>query len=174
MRPQRTPPTRVIIACAWLLLGAAAAHLAQAATSVEAPPGPAGGGGSSVVEAALPIGPPRRSRPVFVCHEGNSVTFADRPCDPVSEHRVVEWSAATGDGAVPRTVAPAPKASTRPRLVDDHAPARLAIQVQRCHELRRQLETIDGRMRDGYSAREAARLWSQWRRAKERLRESGC
>jgi hypothetical protein len=29
-------------------------------------------------------------------------------------------------------------------------------------------------MRAGYSAREAATLWSRWREAKQRLREADC
>ena len=175
MRPRRNPAPDPLAACAGLLLIAAAAHFTHAASATEVAPNPLGGGGSSVIETVIPIGPSRRSRPVFVCREGSAVTFADRPCAPASENRIVEWADASGNsGAPPRTDPSPARASTRPRPAATPAPTRLTQKVQRCHELKRQLEAIDDRMRQGYSAREAARLWTQWRDARERLRQSGC
>jgi hypothetical protein len=43
-----------------------------------------------------------------------------------------------------------------------------------CVKLERQLDELNGRMRAGYSAREAARLWQRWRDTKERLRTGRC
>jgi hypothetical protein len=44
----------------------------------------------------------------------------------------------------------------------------------RCERHQRRLDELNDRMRAGYSAREAARLWQQWRDAKERLRTARC
>jgi hypothetical protein len=44
----------------------------------------------------------------------------------------------------------------------------------KCAVLQRQLDGLNDRMRAGYSAREAARLWQRWRDTKERLRTSRC
>lgn len=173
MDSRPNPPPELLAACLGLLLVAAAVQVARSTPS-DAAPNPTGGGGSSVVESVLPPAQPRRSRPVFVCREASTVVFSDRPCDPAGENRIIEWAAASPAGAVPRTVPPAPKSSTRPRPAAADAATGLVQQVQRCHDLRKQLEAVDDRMRQGYSARDAARLWNQWRAAKERLRQAGC
>jgi hypothetical protein len=43
-----------------------------------------------------------------------------------------------------------------------------------CTRLQRQLDDLNDRMRAGYSAREAGRLWQRWRDTKERLRTAKC
>jgi len=43
-----------------------------------------------------------------------------------------------------------------------------------CTPLQRQLDELNDRMRTGYSAREAARLWKRWRDLKEKLRTTRC
>ena len=43
-----------------------------------------------------------------------------------------------------------------------------------CQKLQATLDSLDSRMRTGYSAREAGRLWERWREAKARLREANC
>ncbi len=43
-----------------------------------------------------------------------------------------------------------------------------------CARLERQLDELNDRMRAGYSAREAAKLWQRWRDTKERLRTGRC
>jgi hypothetical protein len=173
MDPRPNLPPELLAACFGLLLVAGAAQLARSYPSDDVV-NPAGGGGSSAVESVPPPAQPRRSRPVFVCRHASTVEFADRPCGPAGENRIVEWAAASPAGAAPRTVPPAPGSSTRPRPATEQAPTGLALQVRRCHELRNRLEAIDDRMRQGYSARDAARLWNQWRAAKERLRQAGC
>jgi hypothetical protein len=75
---------------------------------------------------------------------------------------------------------PAAKAVTRkseaprhPREEDATEQAAEA-QAQTCERLARTLRDLDARMRAGYSAREAGRLWDRWRETRERLREAGC
>jgi hypothetical protein len=46
--------------------------------------------------------------------------------------------------------------------------------ASRCEGLERQLGEVNSRMRAGYSAREAARLWQRWRSLKERLHAARC
>ena len=135
---------------------------------------PLGSGDSIALEPVPPQASPRRQRAVFVCHEGNVPVFADRPCGPAATPRalVVETPQA---GAPATIIPPAPRASTRPRAVqgeDRDAPDRVA--GSRCATLQRQLDDINDRMRTGYSAREAARLWHRLREVKERLRVSRC
>jgi hypothetical protein len=43
-----------------------------------------------------------------------------------------------------------------------------------CQRLQATLDTLDSRMRTGYSAREAGRLWERWRETKARLRAADC
>jgi hypothetical protein len=43
-----------------------------------------------------------------------------------------------------------------------------------CARLEQAVEDLDQRLRAGYSAREAGRLWARWREAKERLRDARC
>jgi hypothetical protein len=44
----------------------------------------------------------------------------------------------------------------------------------KCQKLRAALDSLDSRMRAGYSAREAGSLWERWRDAKARLRAADC
>jgi hypothetical protein len=136
--------------------------------------GPLGGGENVLLEPAPPPANPRRHREVFVCQDGGAPVFADRPCGPVTASRnlVVE---SPQSGAAATTVPPSPRSSTRPRAVQPkRAAAVSAAPETACTRLQRQLEEIDDRMRTGYSAREAARLWQRWRDAKERLRTARC
>lgn len=135
---------------------------------------PLGGGESVSLEPAPVQAPPRRSRAVFVCQDGGVPVFADRPCGPATATRslVVETP---GSGA-PSTTTPAPpRASTRPRATQAR-PAAMPSDAEgtRCAALERQLAALNDRMRAGYSAREAARLWQRWRDTKERLRTAHC
>jgi hypothetical protein len=43
-----------------------------------------------------------------------------------------------------------------------------------CGRLEDAVRKLDDRMRTGYSAREAGRLWGRWREARARLREAEC
>lgn len=136
--------------------------------------GPLGGGESVSLEPVPPPANPRRHREVFVCHEGGVPVYTDRPCGSAvaSRNLVVD---APRPGAAASTSPPAPRASTRPRAraVEAPAPAVPAIE-DRCARLHERLDELNDRMRAGYSAREAARLWQQWRAAKERLRTARC
>ena len=46
--------------------------------------------------------------------------------------------------------------------------------VMTCQKLQAALDSLDSRMRAGYSAREAGSLWERWRDAKARLHEADC
>jgi len=143
------------------------------AQSGERPTNPAGGGDSITLEPVAKPSHGHIQRPVFVCRDGTTVTFADRPCGPVAEAReldVVE----PGPGRVASTTRKSPTAATRPRVQPVESIATPAPGEGRCERLRRQLEALDDRMRAGYSAREAARLWNRWREVKAQLREARC
>ena len=139
----------------------------------ERPSNPSGGGDSITLEPVPTPTPGRIQRPVFVCRDGASVTFADRPCGPVVEARSIDI-VEPGPGRVASTARKPPTAATKPRVQPVESAATPAPGEGRCGRLRDQLEAIDERMRAGYSAREAARLWNRWREVKAQLREARC
>jgi hypothetical protein len=134
---------------------------------------PIGGGESVRLEPVAVPAPPRTERPVYVCLDASPVIFSDRPCGPVTERRTVLVDAA-GPGRTATTVPAIPRAATRPRPRRAPAAEDPEPRDDRCQRLRDQLEKIDDRMRSGYTAREAARLWNRWREAKARLRSERC
>jgi hypothetical protein len=125
-------------------------------------------------DATPPAAAPRQQRAVFVCQDGGMPVFADRPCGAAAEARTL--SIETSRAGAPATTAPhEPRATTRP-LRDPRGPAEAPQPAadDRCVVLQRQLDEINARMRSGYSAREAARLWHRWREARERVRAARC
>jgi hypothetical protein len=143
------------------------------AATGEHAPSPSGGG-SVALEPAPPRAVRRTHRLVFACREGNLAVFADRPCGEASLLRSLEviLPAATGR---PPTTEPAPAGSaTRPAPQQDAQAAALKKTVERCDHLQKAVDEIDDRMRAGYPAREAARLWQRWRAAKEQLQSADC
>jgi hypothetical protein len=151
----------------------AAADEHASAGESDAPPNPAGGGGSSVIELVAPPAPPRARRLVYACREGSTPMFSDRPCGAAFDTRSLDLAPAASAGRPPSTLAAAPAAATRP-IAKPAPPADRPVPVDRCDRLRDRLAAIDDRMRQGYTAREAARLWDRWREAKARLRDARC
>jgi hypothetical protein len=149
--------------------------VAPAAWTTDAAPasGSAASGAGVSIESPPAQATPRRQRAVFVCQDSGVPVFSDRPCGPAAVARtlVVDLPRA---GAPPTTVPTTTRSSTRPRPspAADDAPGRAA--ESRCATLQRQLAELDDRMRTGYSAREAARLWNRWRELKEKLRTTRC
>jgi hypothetical protein len=142
-------------------------HSQQPAT----PPDPVAGGESSAIESPT-LARRRANRLVYACHDGATPVFSDRPCGEDGERRRLEVPSPPAGGA-PSTRAAAATAATRP--IATHAPRRVIPDPpDRCARLERELASIDARMRQGYSAREAARLWQRWRDAKAKLREARC
>ena len=144
---------------------------------------PAAAGGAVVLEAApARAAPALRHRRVFTCATTSLVIFADRPCGPEPGLRdlVVVVPVTAAPGQVARVTPDPATASTRlaarpPVDVDrdaDGEPADAASAT--CERLEDSVRKLDDRMRTGYSAREAGRLWGRWREAKARLREAGC
>jgi hypothetical protein len=115
----------------------------------------------------------RRSRLVYACHDVSVPVFSDRPCGADADAWRIDLPPSTPTGAAPSTRTGAPAAATRPiaaaRPRDDRPRP-----PDRCARLEEQLAAINARMREGYSAREAARLWQRWRDAKARLRAERC
>jgi hypothetical protein len=151
---------------------AAAGGRASAGES-DAPPDLTGGDESSVIEPVALPAPPRARRLVYACREGSIPMFSDRPCGSVFGTRSLDLAPAASAGRGPSTRAAAPAAATRP-IAKPAPPADRPAPVDRCDRLRDQLAAIDDRMRQGYRAREAARLWQRWREAKARLRDARC
>ena len=143
-----------------------------ASESTDAAPNPAGGGGSSVIER-VETPAPRAKRLVYACRDGATPMFSDRPCGDRANARQLDVEPPNAAGAAPTTRAAVPAATTRP--IASPAPRRAApAPPDRCARLAEQLADIDARMRQGYSAREAARLWQRWRDAKAKLRSARC
>ena len=133
---------------------------------------PADAGGASVIERvdARPSG--RRTRLVYACRDAATPVFSDRPCGASAHAWRLDLPRATA-GAAPSTRAAAPATATRP-IVARASHRDVAEPADPCVRLEQQLATIDARMRNGYSAREAARLWQRWRDAKAKLRAADC
>lgn len=147
---------------------------ASAATSDPPVASPLGSGQSVTLEPAPPPANPRRHRAVFVCQESGVPVFADRPCGSTTETRSLVV-ATPPPGAAASTTPPSPAASTRPRpAVPKSSTTAVPAPENACAKLQRHLDELNDRMRAGYSAREAARLWQRWRDTKERLRTSRC
>ena len=117
--------------------------------------------------------PRRRTRLVYACHDSPIPVFSDRPCGADANAWRIDVPPPATTGAAPSTRAAAPAAATRPIVAapprDDRSDA-----PERCARLEHQLAAINARMREGYSAREAARLWQRWRDAKAKLRAERC
>lgn len=162
-------PLRVLRVLALLLAIAPGSESAAAAFQIDTP---VAGSDGPVAEPTLPADPGRR-RSVFFCQDGGVPVFSDRPCGSALAPRTLAVDA-PAPGAAPSTVAPRPRASTRPRPqpAGRSGPGRAA--ETRCSTLRRQLDELDDRMRAGYTSREAAKLWNRWRELKRRLRTERC
>jgi hypothetical protein len=160
------------IACWLMLFVSSPAPLARATADGDSP---AAAAADTPAAARTPApATTRRHRAVFVCEDGGVPVYSDRPCAIASPSRAIVIET-PGAGATFVTSPPAPRASTRP------APARRApqpapndVRESRCETLQRQLGEVNSRMRAGYSAREAARLWQRWRGLKDRLHAARC
>ena len=165
--PALQPGIRLIAACIVACARLCSVH------ADERPSNPTGGGDSITLEPVRAPAPGRTQRPVFVCRDAEAVTFADRPCGPVVEARALDI-VEPGPGQVASTARKAPTAATKPRVQRAERIATPAPGEGRCGRLRDQLDALDDRMRAGYSAREAARLWNRWREVKAELRDARC
>lgn len=115
-------------------------------------------------------------RDVFVCRERAVTIYSDRPCGELAMKReLVLRIPEMPPGKAPSLEAPPAKAATRPRAEPAAEPRDARADArERCKQLNDAIETVNERMRTGYSAREAARLWQRWRDAHDRLREADC
>ena len=153
-----------------LVVGLVLASGASPAATDQHSPARAAGGGPATRAAQPPA--QHTQRLVFSCREASLVIFSDRPCGLAAVRRNLEILTPTATGAPPTTApAPAP-AAVRPAVREDKPVE--DRHAERCNSLQSTLDSIDSRMRAGYSAREAPRLWQQWRDARERLRDSRC
>lgn len=134
---------------------------------------PVGGGGSVILEPVPASRVQRKQRTVFVCTQDGTPVFSDRPCGPAGETREFDVAEA-GPGKAPTTFRVEPKASTRPLVRRAALETPRSAGDNRCKTLHEQLDAIDDRMRAGYSAREAARLWNRWRDLKAKIHASRC
>jgi hypothetical protein len=169
---------RLLLALQVMLFLSTSPHAANALL-LPAVAGPAGSGGSVVLEPVKPRAQPT-SRLVYSCVAPGLVTFSDRPCGPLPEVRELKVSAPAPAvaGASPQLGKDRePSAASRRDApgrqnadADDHETEHAAI----CQKLQATLASLDSRMRTGYSAREAGRLWERWREAKTRLHEANC
>jgi hypothetical protein len=115
----------------------------------------------------------RRTRLVYSCHDSSVPVFSDRPCSADAYARRIDLPPPSMSGAAPSTRPATPDATTRPIAAVTPRDERPRV-ADRCARLENQLAAIDARMREGYSAREAARIWQRWREAKAKLRAERC
>jgi len=135
---------------------------------------PLGGGESVSLEPVPPAAAPRRQRSIYVCQQAGVPVYTDRPCGSTSVERTLAVAPPAAGGA-PSTSVPKPRASTKPRIErSDPAASRDRSAGTRCESLQHELDQLNDRMRAGYPAREAARLWQRWREARDRLRAARC
>jgi len=172
-----SPASRSIACNACLLVGCAAFVVtwnASGAQGVAAHPGV--GGGTVQAGPVASTAPSRRTRPIFVCRTQGVVIFSDLPCGPAGEERSLRIAEPAPGGTV--TTAPAPaRAATRPRPEPREPGARDSRTLgvdDRCRRLRDQRDALDDRMRSGYSAREAAKLWNRWRELDAEIYAARC
>jgi hypothetical protein len=116
-------------------------------------------------------------RPIYVCSRAAPVIFSDRPCGPLAETRVLHVPG-PGPGSGPgraSSVASAPATdATRPRTEPRVADVKPVDRDDRCRQLREERRRLDDRMREGYPAREAARLWKRWREVDAKIYAARC
>ena len=129
--------------------------------------------GATVPATPAPAVATRTRRLVYSCREGNVPMFSDRPCGEASLLRSLEVYTPAQSGRPPSTEPERPKSSTKPAQREALAKS-LQETAEKCERLGNAVEAIDDRMRAGYPAREAGRLWQRWRDAKEALRAAGC
>jgi hypothetical protein len=115
----------------------------------------------------------RLKRLVFVCRGVAPVIFSDRPCGQLFEEHLLEVSVPVAGRVASTAPAPAP-AATRPRVQPTPSDEKVRANDDLCRRLREQREKIDQRMRTGYSAREAANLWSRWREIDAEIYAARC
>jgi hypothetical protein len=142
-------------------------------------------------------------RRIYVCHWATPVIFSDRPCGPLAETRVLHVPAAgsasdpgsgsgsgsgsasgsgrgagtsiqAGPGRASSVAAAPPKEATRPRARPRLGDAGPVDEDDRCRWLLDERRRLDDRMRDGYSSREAARLWNRWREVSAKIYAARC
>jgi hypothetical protein len=172
MKPARHRTIAFAIACWLALLASSPAPLAWAAATGD-PPAAAAADTPAAARAPAPA-TTRRHRAIFVCEVGGVPEYSDRPCAIASPSRAIVIET-PGAGAAFVTSPPPPRASTRPAPAQRAPqPAPNDVRASRCETLQRQLGEVNSRMRAGYSAREAARLWQRWRGLKDRLHAARC
>lgn len=153
------------------VLGRVAATFALAVliSPPSASPGTTGDGTPDLAVGRDEADPPARPRPtrvgrtVFVCADALPVTFADRPCSAGAEQRQLRVLEPP-PGRAPSLSPAAGGASTRPAAQRPAAaPGALDPNAERCRRLLAQRESLNDRMRAGYTARQAGQLWNRWR-----------
>lgn len=116
-------------------------------------------------------------RPIYVCTQAVPVVFSDRPCGPSAEARVLRVHD-PGPGRGPSVAHEPTHEATRPKAGPVAEPrvaeAKPRATDDRCRRLRDERERLDDRMRAGYSAHEAARLWNRWREIDRQIYAARC
>jgi hypothetical protein len=122
---------------------------------------------------------PRAARRlVFSCQAPGLLIFSDRPCGPAAATRELRVDAPAEQNGRGASVAPerarVSMRSTPDRPAGADSPLDPDAKPDICQRLQEAVAALDAHMRNGYSAREAGRLWDRWREAKSRLREARC
>jgi hypothetical protein len=112
---------------------------------------------------------------VFRCSVDGRVTFSDRPCPNAD---VAEIAVSTANSYTPpespRTRTAVPKREPAPARTDDSIAAERARAKQHCERLRFQLDSLQEKLRSGYTAKEDRKLHERQRQLQERMRIERC
>jgi hypothetical protein len=133
------------------------------------------GGGRAVVLEPVPIRAAVTRRTIFTCITPQLVTYSDRPCGPLTDTRQLRTVTPAGEEVRASPSRPQPPPGTT-RQRDDSAGSSEPDRAREpaCARLEQDVAELDQRMRAGYAAREAGRLWQRWREARARLRDADC
>jgi hypothetical protein len=114
---------------------------------------------------------------VYQCQREGVRVFSDRPCGADARPQRVAVAVAPASAApvpAPRATPTAAKRSAPAPHAAQRAPPRPRAKTTQCHDLQRDIDAIDTRMRLGYRGKEGLKLDARRRAATERYRQLRC
>jgi hypothetical protein len=112
---------------------------------------------------------------VYRCTVDGKLTFSDRPCPSASDVMEIEVATVNSYRAPESTRTRfAPEKRTPAQSRDESIAAEQSRAKQQCARLRLQLDSLEEKLRSGYSAKEDRKLHERQRQLQERMRIERC
>jgi hypothetical protein len=113
---------------------------------------------------------------VYRCTVDGRLTFSDRPCPNASDATEIEVSAVNSYSAPePARTRSAPEKRAPPQNRNNESiAAEQSRAKQQCARLRLQLDSLEEKLRSGYTAKEDRKLHERQRQLQERMRIERC